>query len=319
MHLFWEPFIEPILVAANKTKPHLLIEIGSSSGANTKKVIQFCKRTNGKLLVIDPLEIGNYKEIAEDFQIFGEHKKGLSLQVLPDLPLGTAYLIDGDHNYYTVFNECRLIFSQCKSAQSFGTILFFHDVAWPYARRDLYYDKSNVPPEGVLPNGSGGLRLGISELGVDGGLNFGMDHATVEGGPKNGVLTAIEDAIEMFGKDSDWQFVRMPSFFGLGIAYSLKGHSPETIKTINEILTIPELLSSYIVDLDGYRIEEIIRLSDERLRVTNLYADLAQKHRSLYDQNFELQKQIQVQESEITGLKRQVGLKGILRRLLGKK
>ena len=47
-------------------------------------------------------------------------------------------IIDGDHNYYTVSEELRLIAERARTAPL--PLLLFHDVCWPHARRDDYFD-----------------------------------------------------------------------------------------------------------------------------------------------------------------------------------
>ena len=46
-------------------------------------------------------------------------------------------IIDGDHNWYTVFNELTII--EKRNLLKEGGTIFFHDIAWPYGRRDMYY------------------------------------------------------------------------------------------------------------------------------------------------------------------------------------
>jgi hypothetical protein len=107
-------------------------------------------------------------------------------------------IIDGDHNWYTVFTELSLIEKRFLLAE--GGTLVHHDICWPYARRDLYYFPETIPRVYRHPCGIGGVipgRNGLFKKGVtvDGHqpLNPTSCHALFEGGSQNGVLTAIED------------------------------------------------------------------------------------------------------------------------------
>ena len=52
-------------------------------------------------------------------------------------------IIDGDHNYWTVSEELRLIGERAAGADL--PLLLFHDVCWPHARRDDYFDAEQIP------------------------------------------------------------------------------------------------------------------------------------------------------------------------------
>ena len=52
-------------------------------------------------------------------------------------------MIDGDHNYYTVSEELRLIGERAPGSEL--PLLLFHDVRWPHGRRDDYFDVAQIP------------------------------------------------------------------------------------------------------------------------------------------------------------------------------
>ena len=58
-------------------------------------------------------------------------------------------MIDGDHNYYTVSEELRLIGERAPGAEL--PLLLFHDVRWPHGRRDDYFDAEQIPAEARHP------------------------------------------------------------------------------------------------------------------------------------------------------------------------
>ncbi len=121
-------------------------------------------------------------------------------------------LIDGDHNWYTVFNELRLIYEQALVRP--GGFIFVHDVDWPYGRRDLYYQPDTIPAQFRHPFAQKGMIRGQSALADMGGLNRSYLNALEEGGPRNGVLTAIEDFLSQHSRD--FRFFRIHYQYGLG-------------------------------------------------------------------------------------------------------
>ena len=124
-----------------------------------------------------------------------------------------AILIDGDHNWYTVFNELRLIHE--RGLLRPGGFVFLHDVDWPYGRRDLYYQPDTIPAQFRHPFAQKGILRGQLALAETGGLNDDLMNATHEGGSRNGVLTAIEDFLALHR--GEYRFFRVRYQWGLGV------------------------------------------------------------------------------------------------------
>jgi hypothetical protein len=121
-------------------------------------------------------------------------------------------VIDGDHNYYTVSEELRLIDERAGDTLP---LLFFHDVGWPHGRRDDYFAPEQIPDESRQPIAEGGgLFPGVKGI-RPGGLPY-RGAAAEEGGPRNGVLTAVEDFVS--GRD-ELRLAVVPVFFGLGVVW----------------------------------------------------------------------------------------------------
>ena len=108
--------------------------------------------------------------------------EALSLDVLPTLEPMDAALIDGDHNWYTVYNELRLLADGARRAGAPLPVMIMHDVLWPYGRRDLYYAPEQIPEEFRQPYAQKGMRPGGKKLLERGGLNPTMCNALEEGG-----------------------------------------------------------------------------------------------------------------------------------------
>lgn len=212
MKRFWDTLIEPVLEA---TRPKSILEIGSFEGENTEKLLAFCERHDAVLHVVDPAPRYSVPEWRERYGERFVFYEALSLEAIPRVDGFDMALVDGDHNWYTVHNELKAIEERCAELSRPFPLVMLHDILWPYARRDLYYDPETVPEAYRKPHSRNGAERGRSELVEEGGLNRQLDKAVYEGGPQNGVLTAIEDFLEE--TDRRLRFVKVPGFHGIGI------------------------------------------------------------------------------------------------------
>jgi hypothetical protein len=215
MDHFVRDFIVPI---AQKRGWKRFCEIGASEGKSTDQLLQLPGISH---TVIDPgLDADLAAKYASEQRV--TVLRSLSLDALPGMqgPYD-CFLIDGDHNWYTVFNELNLI--RQRGLLRPGGMIFFHDVGWPYGRRDMYYQPETVPAQHRLEFQRRGILRGQSALVDFGGRNPHLSNAVREGGPRNGVLTAIEDF--MAEHPTDYEFCRIRVQYGLGILQS-RGSDP---------------------------------------------------------------------------------------------
>lgn len=207
MHNFIKPFVAPVLKRRGWNR---LCEIGSREGEATDILRGI---PNLEVTVVDPcLDCDLRQKFADNSSI--DMRKGLSLDVLQ--VLGEPFnciLIDGDHNWYTVYNELRLISE--RNLLMAGGIIFLHDVEWPWARRDLYYQPETIPEKYRHQYANLSIARGRSELSGESGPFAGGFKATHEGGARNGVLTAIEDFLRE--NPRKYRFFRARVGNGLGI------------------------------------------------------------------------------------------------------
>ncbi len=196
MNFFVKKFVLPLLV---KRKWTHVCEIGASFGDSTELLATV---PGVSITVIDPcLDCDLAKEFAGNSRITIE--KGISLDILPKLTSPfDCILIDGDHNWYTVYHELKLI--SYRSLLKQGGIVFFHDVGKPWGRRDMYYQPELIPAE---HRHSWAFDEVFPEIRA----------ASHEGGTHNGVLTAIEDF--MREHKGGYKFFRIREEFGLGVMY----------------------------------------------------------------------------------------------------
>ena len=210
MFPLWDVAIAPVLRAAGARK---VVEIGALRGETTVRMLDDLG-PDAELHVIDPVPAFDPTRHAERFAGRYHFHEALSLEVLPTLEPMDAALVDGDHNWYTVYNELRELAAGARRGGMPFPVTVLHDVLWPYGRRDLYYDPSNIPAEFRQPYSEGGMRPGVSELVGNDGLNsLRHAHALHEGGPRNGVMTGIEDFVAEHPEPL--RLVVLPLYYGL--------------------------------------------------------------------------------------------------------
>ncbi len=185
MFPFWESVVAPIIRASGGRR---IVEIGALRGENTVKMLEDLGPET-ELHVIDPLPAFDPAEHEAQFPGQYVFHRGLSLEVLPGCPAFDVALIDGDHNWYTVYNECKQLSEVARANGARTPIMILHDVCWPYGRRDLYYAPEQLPEEFRQPYRQGGMRPGRRAPIPGGGLNKQMCNALMEGGARNGVRT----------------------------------------------------------------------------------------------------------------------------------
>jgi cephalosporin hydroxylase len=276
MYPFWETVVAPLIQAADARR---IVEIGALRGETTTLVLDSLA-PDSELHVIDPLP--EFDPEAHERRFGGRYvfHRDLSLNVLDRCGAFDVALIDGDHNWYTVYNELRVLRESARVAGVPIPLLILHDVCWPYGRRDLYYEPSQIPPEFRQPYKRRGMRRGHSELLRGGGMNAELHNAVHEGGPRNGVMTALDDFIAEH--DQPLRRVVLPFYFGLAIVTEearLDLH-PE-LRDRLDVLESPEHKDALLELSENIRLDaatweqDVLRVRDAREeRAIQRYLDL---------------------------------------------
>jgi hypothetical protein len=273
MYRFWKILTLPLLDAQ---KPKVVVEIGSQHGPNTKLLCQFCAENNAVLHTIDPEHTFEVSDILKGHDEVLYMYKDLSLDALPSIHNIDAVLIDGDHNWYTVYHELTTLADQAKQDGRPLPMVLFHDASWPYARRDLYYNPATIPEEfrheyakkGLIPD-----EKGTS----DSVFNNHLYNALFEGGEKNGVLTAVEDFISESNENIYLHVI--PAFYGYGILVSelRLALCPELQRAFSDLLS-SETLLPMIESLEKDRIKVLIDLTQKNVEIARRKdAEIAKK------------------------------------------
>jgi hypothetical protein len=198
-----------------------LAEVGAEFGGMSQQLAGYARVVGGSLTSIDPAPKPEFVAWAAQTPEV-RHLAAPSLEAMPRLAGIDAWVIDGDHNYYTVHNELRIA-DELSRRDGKHFLAILHDVSWPCARRDFYYAPERIPAEHCHPHSyDAGVKLGDpgwhQDRGFRGGGHFAW--ALHEGGPRNGVLTAVEDfraTAQTVDRPLAWAHV--PAVFGLGLLF----------------------------------------------------------------------------------------------------
>ena len=190
-----------------------VLEIGAYQGDLTAFLLEWAGPRKARISAVDPKPGRELAKVAErnpELDLIRER----SHEALGRIDIPDAVIVDGDHNYYTVAEELRIIAERTAPAPL--PLLILHDLLWPHGRRDAYYSPEDIPDESrqelvedahVIPDEPGIAKYGLHYRWA----------AAREGGERNGVLTAIEDFAE--GRDGV-RLAIIPAFYGVGVMWS---------------------------------------------------------------------------------------------------
>lgn len=205
---------EIMLPCLDAARVRSVVEIGAFAGDLTRVLVDWAQRSGARVGAVDPSPQPGLRALAAEHPQL-ELITRTSLEALPEIDLPDAIVIDGDHNYFTVSEELRLIADRAGD-ERFPLVLL-HDVCWPHGRRDDYFDADQIPAAARHPvaGGGGGIMPGEPGLRRGGGLPYPRS-AVREGGPRNGVRTAVEDFVSAH---EGLRFALIPAFFGFGAVW----------------------------------------------------------------------------------------------------
>lgn len=245
---------EPLLRAI---KPKTLAEIGVEGGVATDLYLDYCKDSGASYVGVDPAcSSAAIEKVRASGHTFIELP---SLEALPKLPKCDVYILDGDHNYYTVYHELKQIECLASPNEAFP-ICFLHDVLWPWARRDFYYCREEIPEAFRQPATTHRMGIRPENAGVlaKGGWHVlpGVHFAETEGGARNGVRTAAEDFIRESPRKLKLTVV--PAIFGLGLLYEPERLTPEAAEAMRKLENGLEYLGPLLALMERQRVETFI-------------------------------------------------------------
>jgi hypothetical protein len=295
-----QPVILPALEIADA---RVVVEVGVEGGRMTEHLREYAHRVGGRCIGVDPSPSDDIRaRYGDDAHL--SLVEGRSPAALRELEPADAYLLDGDHNYWTVREELGVVAEA--AGRDRHPVAFVHDVGWPAGRRDQYYDPDALPADAVHPfTFNQGVRRGSTET-VDGGFRGGgaFAWAIEEGGPRNGVRTAVDDFLT---DHSRFTGAVIPSVFGLAVVWP--GDAP-----FGDALRAH--LSAWIdnplfVTLERNRID----LYDRVLRLQDLLAEAGDAGPRLRAENARLRVRVGELEARLEGIRVEAEAMGYLRSL----
>ena len=268
VYRFFEPIILPLLTAI---RPRIVVEVGTGKGLHTRKLLEWAEEASPPCVihVVDPMPEFPIEELEEHFGDRLVFHRVRSLNALPRLGNADVVLLDGDHNWYTVFHELQILDKATRAAGRPFPATLLHDVDWPYGRRDLYYDPEAIPDAFRQPYKRAGLFPGDSELHEDAGLNRQMANAIYEHNVRSGVRTAAEDFLAE--NEGRLCFISIPGHHGVGIIVDVQ-HSkpPAQLGTLLERWESASFLGERLLAIEEDRITTTIELADAQRRIVKL-------------------------------------------------
>jgi hypothetical protein len=120
--------ILPCLAAAGSRE---IVEIGAEFGGMSQLLADYAAAAGGRLTSIDPAPKDSFVEWARSAAV--RHVPELSLAAIPEQRGVDAWVVDGDHNWYTVYHETHAIAERAREDGK-PLLVFYHDVGWPWAR-----------------------------------------------------------------------------------------------------------------------------------------------------------------------------------------
>jgi Methyltransferase domain len=230
-----------------------LVEIGSETGAATRELYAFLEGREGEMWTVEPVPTLELEELHRGEERF-HLVRGYSPEALEAVGPADAWIIDGDHNYWTVSRELEFVDSSAHRAGRPALILL-HDVAWPCARCDMYYAPERLPAEAVHPHSMELGRVPDSSEAVPGGFRGDGSFAVAlhEGGPRNGVLTAVEDFL---AEHEGLAFAHVPAVFGFGVIFDRSARYAEQL----EELLAPYADNPLLAKLERNRLDLYLRV-----------------------------------------------------------
>jgi hypothetical protein len=266
-------FSDLIFPALELTGASQVVEIGADAGGMSRMLAEYCNRHGGELTSVDPAPAPHFQNwISLNPQV--RQLPVPSLDAFAELEHIDAWVIDGDHNWYTVYHELFGVEKTCRR-DGRPLLAFLHDVAWPCGRRDMYYAPERIPHAYRHPySRDNGVTLGNPELLENRGFRGRSDFAWAEheGGPRNGVLTAIEDFMAArYREGREFGFAEIPGVMGLGVLFDLA--TPWSASLANFLMPFHQNKLLRVMEEDRQRLA--LRVHDMRDEAADAAARMA--------------------------------------------
>src|SRR3954449_11533517 len=299
------PFARLILSLLDAVRPQAVIEVGADKGDFTAELLRW-SGGDAQVVAVDPDPAPELLALAEAHPEL-ELLRRASPAALEETPPAAAIILDGDHNHHTLLAELRLIAQ--RSEGSTMPLLLAHDLGWPHARRDTYYDPDRIPEEDRQPLARDVMVAPGNPGTVKAGVRFEWA-AEREGGPRNGTLTAIEDFVE--GRDG-LRLVVVPAFFGFGALWHTDAPWSDAVAKLLD----PFDRNPLVERLEANRVSQIVERSRDLVRARKVNDELTERSKAQGDRLREKEEEIRERAARLRELDARLRpQQAILRRLL---
>jgi hypothetical protein len=262
MIAIWDTVTRPLLEAL---APRVVVEVGMFQGATTEKLLEFADERDCVVHGVDPadppgFDLEGFRDrYGARFVFYNE----ASLDVLAKIRDADAVLLDGDHNWYTVYNELSLLARVAAEEGRPFPLTLAHDIDWPWGRRDRYHRPDRIPDEFRHLPTVGGMSPERPELS-----EYGFAWRALKAGeidtPKNGVRTAIEDFLAE--TDVHLEFATVAGFHGVGILVDEVRLEDHGLRDALATFDSPEFLKRHCEQLEYSRMHSLAQLAEVRQR-----------------------------------------------------
>ncbi len=183
---------EVLFACLDAAEAKYVVEVGAYARRPHRRPARRASASGGRVAAIDPDPQPELAELAAR-EPGVELVRELSLDALGKIERPDAIVLDGDHNYYTVSEELRLIAE--RGGEHGPPTLLSTTSAGPTGGATPITSPDAIPAEHRQPLAEG-AHLSPGEPGrASTGLPYKCAAAR-EGGTRNGVATAIEDFVE---------------------------------------------------------------------------------------------------------------------------
>ena len=135
---------ELMLPCLDATGARSVVEVGAFAGDLTRVLVHWARESGATVAAVDPSPQEGLVALDREHPSL-ELIRETSLEALPRIPLPDAIVIDGDHNYFTVGEELRLIAERAPRAPS--RYCSSTTCAGRTRRRDDYFAAEAIPAE----------------------------------------------------------------------------------------------------------------------------------------------------------------------------
>ena len=98
-----------------------VVEIGSEAGGFTREMAAWAEENGARFVAVEPFPAEEIRELAEGSSAF-ELVEARSPDALAGIEPADAYLVDGDHNHWTVSGELQAIYSDGREPVAIKTL-----------------------------------------------------------------------------------------------------------------------------------------------------------------------------------------------------